>query len=147
MASVYAVGHAHFCSNIGGFPDTPTRKIAHRALAMTQKAVGTVAKNSQPGAHYGDFGGQPAPALFNWFPDIAQGDITEAGQAAWSVAGNSTYISLGGEFPAVNGVPQQGLVRFAIPTDAPNASGPVLTGSDIAPTGPLDPQGAPAAVG
>ena len=137
---VYAVGHAHFCSNIGGFPDTPTR-IGHRALAMTQQAVGTVAANTQPGAHYGNFGGQPAPALFNWFPDLAQGSFTGASQAAWSITGNSTYISLGGEFPAVNGVPQQGLVRFAIPSKAPNASGPKLTGSAIAPTVALNAQG------
>ena len=137
---VYAVGHAHFCSNIGGFPDTPTR-IGHRALAMTQQAVGTVAANTQPGAHYGNFGGQPAPALFNWFPDLAQGSFTGASQAAWSITGNSTYISLGGEFPAVNGVPQQGLVRFAIPSEAPNASGPKLTGSAIAPTVALNAQG------
>ena len=137
---VYAVGHAHFCSNIGGFPDTPTR-IGHRALAMTQQAVGTVAANTQPGAHYGNFGGQPAPALFNWFPDLAPGSFTGASQAAWSITGNSTYISLGGEFPAVNGVPQQGLVRFAIPSKAPNASGPKLTGSAIAPTVALNAQG------
>ena len=43
---------------------------------MTQQAVGTVAANTQPGAHYGNFGGQPAPALFNWFPDLAQGSFT-----------------------------------------------------------------------
>ena len=34
----------------------------------------------------------------------------------------------------MNGVPQQGLVRFAIPSEAPNKSGPDLTGSAIAPT-------------
>ena len=33
--------------------------------------------------------------------------------AGWSVTGNNDYIAFGGEFPRVNGVDQQGLVRFA----------------------------------
>ena len=108
---------------------------------MTATAKGTVAENGQQGAHYGNFGGQPAPSLYNWFPDLRAGDVTGTAQAAWNVVGNSSYVALGGEFPTVNGVPQQGLVRFAIPTKAPNKSGPYLTGSDTAPTLTADPSG------
>ncbi len=53
-------------------------------------------------------------------------------QAAWSVSGNSKYISYGGEFPTVNGTKQQGLVRFAISSIASNKVGPDR--SELAPT-------------
>jgi PKD repeat protein len=36
-------------------------------------------------------------------------------------------VIYGGEFPTVNGVAQQGLVRFALPTIAPNRIAPVIT--------------------
>jgi hypothetical protein len=41
------------------------------------------------------------------------------------VSGNAQYVVYGGEFPRVNGVAQQGLVRFALPSLAPNKVGPV----------------------
>ncbi|MFT3970676.1 MAG: hypothetical protein QM695_10465 [Micropruina sp.] len=126
---VYSVGHAHYCSNIGGFPDTSDdsklRTTWYRALAVSKKAVGTVAKNGQTSARtYTNFEGKPAPALFNWFPNLSAGTYTGMSQGAWSVVGNGAYISLGGEFPKVNGTPQQGLVRMAIPAVAPNEVGP-----------------------
>ena len=46
------------------------------------------------------------------------------------MVGNDRYLALGGEFPKVNGAPQQGLVRMAMPALAPNAVGP--TGGDRA---------------
>jgi hypothetical protein len=121
---VYSANHAHYCSNIGGFPDTSPR-VHHHALAVTKAATGTVATNGQPGAHYGNFGGQPAPALFNWFPDFTPGSYTGLSQATWSVAGGRGYVVYGGEFTRVNGVAQQGLVRFAVPSLAPRESGPM----------------------
>lgn len=126
---VYSVGHAHYCSNIGGFPDTSDdvklRKAWYRALAVSKNAAGTVAKNGQTSSKaYTNFKGRPAPALLSWFPDLTNGTYTGMGQAAWSVVGNGTYISLGGEFPKVNGIAQQGLVRMAIPSVAPNKVGP-----------------------
>ena len=129
--AVYVVGHPHFCANVGGFPDTSPRTRWQRAVAFTKTAKGTLATNSQLGAHYGDFGGQPAPSLYNWFPDLTPGTFTGATQAAWSLTGTTSYLSAGGEFTAVNGKSQQGLVRFAIPTLAPNAQGPQLeTGTE-----------------
>ena len=56
--AIYSVGHPHFCTNIGGFPDMYPR--AQRAMAMTKRVTGTVATNTQPGRS-GNFGGHPAP--------------------------------------------------------------------------------------
>ena len=36
------------------------------------------------------------------------------------MTGNGNYLVLGGEFPTVNGTKQQGLVRFAVSSIAPN---------------------------
>lgn len=130
---VYSVGHAHYCKNIGGFPDTNPRKAWYRALAVTKATGGTVATNGQAGAHYGDFGGQPAPSLVNWFPELQPGTYTGQTQSAWSVAATSSYVLLGGEFTQVNGVAQQGLVRLGVPSKAPDKQGPMVTGAGIAP--------------
>jgi hypothetical protein len=130
---IYSVGHAHFCSNIGGFPEfTPRRH--QRVLAVTKDAHGAVAPNSQPGAHYGNFAGQPAPSIYNWFPDVNLGTYTGMDQGAWSVVGTADYLMLGGEFTRVNGVPQQGLVRLARPGLAPERQGPVDRSTATAPS-------------
>ena len=130
---VYSVGHAHYCKNIGGFPDTSPRTAWYRALAVTKKVGGTVATNGQPGGHYGNFAGKPAPSLVNWFPDLKAGTYTGLSQAAWTVTGTSSYLLLGGEFTKVNGVAQQGLVRLALPAQAPKQQGPVARGAETAP--------------
>jgi hypothetical protein len=143
---VYSVGHPHYCKNIGGYPDTSPRTIWRRALAVTRAATGTVAKNGQPTywggtRKYGNFQGQPAPTMYDWFPEIAIGTYTGMAQGAWSITGNKTYISIGGEFPKVNGIAQQGLVRMAIPTKAPNAAGPVDHSAATTPTAVLQASG------
>ena len=123
-SAVYSVGHAHYCANIGGFPESTPQ----RTLAVTKKAAGTVGKNGQVGKpNYTNFEGRPAPALLTWFPKLTPGTYTGLTQAAWSIDTGSGYVVLGGEFDAVNGVPQQGLVRFTIPSRAPNAEGPAAT--------------------
>ncbi len=130
---IYSVSHAHFCANIGGWHEFTPRR-AQRALAVTKKALGTVATNSQPGPHYGNFGGRPAPSIYNWFPDLTPGTFTGMSQAAWSVAGTPDYLVLGGEFTKVNGVAQQGLVRFARHDLAPLRQGPVDRSAATAPS-------------
>jgi hypothetical protein len=130
-STVYTVSHSHYCSTVGSFPQTNPWTM-HRALAWTAQAKGTLAHNQISGYH--DFFGQPAPAQINWFPDLDAGTFTGQGQAAWSITGNSQYLVLGGEFPKVNGTAQQGLVRFAIPTLAPNKQGPRVGGSSWMPT-------------
>jgi hypothetical protein len=113
---LYSVGHPHDCSAIHDFPDTSPR-VWHRALAETTAVTGT---NSGPDVYGWNFDGQPASSVLHWFPELAAGSYTGQTQAAWAITGNSTYLVLGGEFPTVNGTPQQGLVRFAVPSVAPD---------------------------
>ncbi len=129
---VYAVSHWHYCSNIGGFPDTNPRKAWYHADALTKDVKGTVQTNGQGG--YYNYAGYGAPAMVNWFPTLDTGTYTGTSQAAWSAASNSQYLVLGGEFPAVNGVAQYGLVRFAIPSIAPNKQGPQVAGAALNPS-------------
>ena len=67
---------------------------------------------------------EDARTQLDWYPTLTTGTISGQAQAAWSVTGNSNYIALGGEFPTVNSTGQQGLVRFAIKSLAPNKAGP-----------------------
>lgn len=100
-------------------------------MAVSKKAAGTVVKNTQKG--YSNFGGQPAPAMVNWFPNLTAGTFAGKTQAAWSITASSRYVVLGGEFPAVNGLAQQGLVRFAIRSSAPKKVGPQVTNGTSTP--------------
>ena len=114
---VYFVSHAHNCTSIGGFPETGGGNQQRGAAYRLAPVPGKV--NS------GIFPGQPAPELLHWFPTLAAGSYTGQTQAAWSVTGNAQYVALGGEFPTINNsVAQQGLVRYAIRTIAPNDDGP-----------------------
>lgn len=126
----YSVGHAHDCRSIGGFPQTNPWTYK-RAIALVDAPVGVNQKNIIDG--YFDWAGTPAPGLLNWFPDIEAGTFTGQSQGAWSIASNSDYVVIGGEFPTVNGTAQQGLARFARKGLAPNKSGPVLSGADYTP--------------
>jgi hypothetical protein len=118
---VYSVGHAHNCANIGGFPETKPQS-TYRALAVTTGATGTVGTST---GGYKAFRGKSSPSLVNWFPSLTPGKVSGQSQAAWSVVASGPYVVLGGEFTAVNGSPQQGLVRMASPSVAPRKQGPV----------------------
>ena len=121
--AVYVATHAHYCGNIGGFPQTEPWTMNY-GLAFSKAATGTV--TADPHGYY-NFAGNPAPTLLDWFPKLTPGTYTGQGQAGWSVSGNSRYIVYGGEFTHVNGVAQQGLVRFAITSVAPNKVAPIVT--------------------
>ncbi|MBK7623965.1 MAG: hypothetical protein IPJ14_15230 [Kineosporiaceae bacterium] len=112
---VYEVGHAHDCSYLGGFPNST---VYRRAISFT-----TTAQTTNRG---GEFNGQPAPKLTSWQPTLNAGPITGQEQGPWHITGNGQYLVLGGEFTAVNGVQQQGLVRFAISAPAQN----IVVGQD-----------------
>ncbi|WP_205843909.1 PKD domain-containing protein [Nakamurella deserti] len=128
---VYTVSHAHFCGNIGGFwQSEPWYTNMRHALAFTRDATGTVDHDR---LGYFDWFGFPSPSLYNWFPDVAVGDVTGQAQAAWDITANSEYVVLGGEFPTVNGVAQAGLVRFRVKSAAPNDQGPRVSGAGTAP--------------
>jgi PKD repeat protein len=121
---LYSVGHAHFCTNMGAFPETSPRSY-HHALAETTYATGILKKNIQNG--YTNFGGQPDSTQLNWYPNMDTGSYTGQGQAAWSVTGNANYVALGGEFPTINNSAQQGLTRFAIASLSTNKIGPAAS--------------------
>ncbi|WP_244524546.1 PKD domain-containing protein [Trujillonella endophytica] len=125
---VYIASHTHSCVNIGGFPEQEPR-VEQRASALSAAPAssnGVVAQSNL------NFTGQRAPAQLNWYPSLAQGQVTGQYQAAWSVTGNGSYVAYGGEFPRVNGQSQQGLVRFAVPSLAPNRVGPTASGGTTA---------------
>lgn len=127
---VYSAGHAHYCGNIGGFPQENPWTF-NRAIAFGKKATQTLTADPHG---YTSYTGMPAPSLLNWFPSLLDGTYTGQNQGPWSVAGNSDYIVMGGEFPSVNGTRQQGLVRFAKKENAPNLRGPRVTGANFNPT-------------
>ena len=128
--AVYTVSHAHYCGNIGGFPQTEPWTV-HPALAFSKAATGTA--TNDPHGYY-NFAGNPTPSLLQWYPDLAPGSFSGIGQAAWTITGNNQYVVAGGEFPRVNGKAQQGLVRFAVKGIAPNKQGPTVTGSAFNPS-------------
>jgi PKD repeat protein len=122
--ALYYVGHVHDCSSIGGNVQTDPWTFQY-AYAETVTPSGV--------NQGGNFGGYPKPELLHWLPTLTTGTYTGQTQAGWSVAANDNYVVLGGEFPRVNGTNQQGLVRFAVRSIAPNAEGP-QGGNDLNPT-------------
>ena len=121
---LYSVSHAHDCSWIRSFPDTNPRVRWQRALAQT---IAPTTTNIGPDNYGWNFNGLPASSVLQWFPKLSAGSYTGQSQAAWSLAGNGTYVVMGGEFPSVNGAAQQGLVRMAVSASAPNKRGPTYT--------------------
>ncbi len=129
---VYVASHSHDCRNIGAFPEQNPR--VHKfGVAFTLAPTGTVGSATITN---GNFRGQPAGSLLPWFPTMTPGTHTGQGQAGWSVTGNDRYVVYGGEFPRVNGVGQQGLVRYALPDTAPNRVGPAAEGFTATATSP-----------
>ncbi len=125
---VYTASHSHLCSNIGAFPQSEDwPQYMRHSLSTTTDARGTVGRDQ---ASYFNFENYPAPSQAHWYPEWRVGTYTGASQATWSVAGNNNYVVYGGEFPIVNGVYQQGLVRFAVRGTSPAKDRPQL----VAPT-------------
>ena len=121
---VYTASHAHYCGNLGGFPQSdPWSTNQRHALSFTARATGTLRRD--PWGYY-NWEGTAGPSLVHWFPEWQVGAYTGLDQAAYSVAANNDYVVYGGEFLRVNNTPQQGLVRFAVKPIAPRDSGPRL---------------------
>ena len=116
------MGHAHYCGNSGGFPQTPTWTF-YRGLAFGKTATGTA---MQEPYGYANFAGQPSSSSLAWYPSINAGTFTGMNQGPWSVAGNDDYIVMAGEFTKVNNKAQQGLVRFPKKELSTNTQGPSL---------------------
>lgn len=119
---LYSVSHKHDCSVVGAFGDTNPRSRWAKAIAESTTPTGVITKKD---AYGWDFTGLPYTEQLNWYPDLEFGTYTSSRQAAWSVTGNENYVVLGGEFPKVNNVAQQGLVRFGKTNVSPHAVGPV----------------------
>ena len=120
---VYIASHTHDCSNIGGFSDGEQSGTYHHAVGFSSTATGTVRSNTARG--YSDYSGMPAPTQYNGFlPGFQIGEYSGLNQAVWTVEGNSQYLVYGGEFVAVNGTKQQGLVRFSMSGGDVNAAEP-----------------------
>ena len=132
---VYTAGHAHYCGNMGGgFPQYSTWKFQH-AQAWTDTQTGDILNevHGYPNWH----GSSLDRRMVNWLPDMAIGSFTGQYQAGWNVTGtsNGDYVAFGGEFPSVNGVGQQGLVRFAKRSRSrPQAEGPRFVATPFVPT-------------
>ena len=130
---LYSASHHHDCSDIGSFSQNvggATASDHYYVAAETTFATGRLHKPiivggaGQPGPRYFDFSGQPSGTRLDWTPVLTVGSYTGQTQSAWSVAGNASYLSVGGEFPTANGTAQQGLVRYAVRALAPNRIGP-----------------------
>lgn len=131
---VYTVSHAHYCGNIGGMPNSDPRSTNMRhAIAFTNAATGLVKHNTESGP-YTDWFGYQSPSIYHWFPDVKTGTFTGQTQSAWDVTANADYVVMGGEFPSVNNVAQQGLVRFARRDISPTNQGPRLAGANFLPS-------------
>ena len=126
---IYIASHTHDCSNIGGFADRSSEGVYHHAVGFSSTATGTVGSNTAWG--YSDYAGQPAPTQYDGFlPGFENGSYTGLSQSVWTVEGNDKYLVYGGEFVAVNGSSQQGLVRFSMSGGTPNAQGNNNGGND-----------------
>ena len=129
---VYSAGHAHYCGNMGGgFGQYPAWRY-QMAHAWTDTVGGEILNETHgyPNWH----GVEPGPSMINWLPTLQMGTFTGQYQAGWNVTGNNDYLVFGGEFPRVNGVDQQGLVRFARRGIAPGAEGPQFAATPWTPT-------------
>ncbi|MFC6147940.1 MULTISPECIES: PKD domain-containing protein [Mumia] len=120
---VYTAGHAHYCGNVDGFPQTEPNWSFYRAIAFGKQATGTVTNDPYG---YANFAGQPRSELLAWFPTMNAGTYTGQNQGPWSVTGSGDYVLMGGEFTRVNYTGQQGLVRYAKRAVAPRTRGPQL---------------------
>jgi len=122
---VYTAAHTHYCGNIGEFPQLDPWRFNHSLAFDKNPSARTITPDPYG---YRSFTGKPAGRLLHWYPMWQPGKVSGMDQAGWSVTGSGDYLLYGGEFTAVGGVPQQGLVRFAKPGTAPNKVGPSVQG-------------------
>ena len=128
--NVYTTSHQHECTTMGGPPQSnPSATYMRNATDYTAAVKGTLTRSPYVSNIYADWEGYPAPAAIDWFPDWTTGSFTEngGGQAGWDMTGNGTYLLVGGEFPFVDNIQQQGIARFA--KTIPDNDGPRLQAS------------------
>lgn len=130
QGAVYTASHAHYCGNIGEFPQMDPWVMRHSLAFDKAPSDRTITPDIYG---YRSFTGNPAARMLHWYPTWSAGTYTGMSQAGFDITGNDTYLLYAGEFTAVNGVRQQGIVRFAKKNTAPNKVGPSVAG----PTWPI----------
>lgn len=126
---IYLAGHPYYCQNLSSFPEASPR-FHHYVMAETKADHVTITPDTKG---YFNFAGNRGPAIRTWWPDLKPGTYTGQNQGAWDITGTANYVLAAGEFPSINGIGQQGLVRFARSALAPDREGPRLTGSALTP--------------
>ncbi|WP_460798517.1 PKD domain-containing protein [Microbacterium sp. GXF0217] len=133
--NVYSTGHEHDCQTAGGLPQAnPAPGNLRHATIYTAARKGTLTTSPYVNSIYADWGGYPAPAAVNWYPDWTTGTVSGSGQAGWTVTGNGEYVVVGGEFPYVNGQRNQGIARFSNDPAGGPKQAPRLAGAAWQPT-------------
>lgn len=114
---VYSASHTHDCQamRVGAMSANGRYQ---RIVAETLQARGRNMFN------------EPRPDLLAAFPNTNGGasGCTYC-NGPWAVAADGSYVVYGGEFTTVDGVPQQGLVRFAVRSRAPRKIPPIALGT------------------
>ena len=77
---------------------------------------------------------QPVAVAAELVPDPEHRDFHRPEPGPWTVTGTADYVAMAGEFTTGNNQPQQGLVRFAKSSIAPDLRGPRVTGLNFNPT-------------
>ena len=133
--NVYSTGHEHDCVTAGGLPQAyPAPGNVRHATVYSAAAKGTLTTSPSVNNIYADWGGYPAPAAVNWYPDWTTGTASGQGQAGWTTTGNGQYMVVGGEFPFVNGQRSQGIARFSKTPTGGAKQAPRLSGTKWTPT-------------
>ena len=87
--NVYVIGHPHDCVTVGTYPQAnPAPGNLRHSIAFTAAAKGVLGHTPTAGAIYTDWGGSPAPAAIDWYPDWVTGSATGQGQAGWTITGS-----------------------------------------------------------
>jgi PKD repeat protein len=128
---VYSVGHPHDWGMVGWNPQYDPYEF-QRTLAINKYKSPTLTDAYGTSSIWQPFMGKPAAQPLHWLPTLTGGTYSGKGQAAWSVATNGDYVVEGGEFPRVNGIAQQGLVRFAKRSISPTVD-PIQGYTDLTP--------------
>lgn len=123
--ALYTAAHTHYCGNIGEFPQLDPWYLNHSLAFSKEPSTRTITPDRYG---YRSFTGNVAGKLLHWYPIWGTGTASGIGQAGWSVTSSGDYLLYGGEFTSVNGVRQQGLVRFTTKESAPNKVGPSVQG-------------------
>lgn len=126
---VYTTNHTHQCETVSLWGYTPT-KLYRYAESYTAQAKGKLTTSSVLGSLYANWGGTPAPAAYDWFPDFTVGKTSGLSQAGLTVTGANGYVSIGGEFGTVNNHLVQGLTRFSTKPSGGAKQGPRVQTAD-----------------